>query len=355
MALSPYDQSIYDAGFKYIPQSQYLLNPFQIPQGEESEGNVAPGLPAIYQAQGGGGGGSYTGGVNDLIQNYTLDTRNQYFGNQPTPLVDDLYQSKLDKTFLGMPSYQQQQLTGPDLGEYIGTDTDVPLEPTTAGKIQSTLGNIGNTVSGIMSKVRGFGPVSMILGSMDKFDTLSPVDQEFVKMNMGYTGPTVFGENASGLSKDPYGINTRSAFGNYADYVRDQVSQYEDIEEDDFDKLSKFRQTKVNFYRNKMKQLELLEKQMAEKRAAEEAAKDKAIVDQLGITSADVASTTTQGGGGGIADPGYGPGGGLDASKMGGGSRQARSGGQKAGGTGRTDGGWGWADGGIVDLVDIYD
>ena len=57
MALSPYDQSIYDAGFKYVPQSQYLLNPFQIPQGEESEGNVAPGLPAIYQAQNVGGGG----------------------------------------------------------------------------------------------------------------------------------------------------------------------------------------------------------------------------------------------------------------------------------------------------------
>jgi hypothetical protein len=33
MALNPYDQSVYDAGYKYIPQSQYLLNPFQIPQG----------------------------------------------------------------------------------------------------------------------------------------------------------------------------------------------------------------------------------------------------------------------------------------------------------------------------------
>ena len=339
MALSPYDQSIYDAGFKYIPQSQYLLNPFQIPQGEESEGNVAPGLPAIYQAQGGGGGGSYTGGVNDLIQNYTLDTRNQYFGNQPTPLVDDLYQSKLDKTFLGMPSYQQQQLTGPDLGEYIGTDTDVPLEPTTAGKIQSTLGNIGNTVSGIMSKVRGFGPVSMILGSMDKFDTLSPVDQEFVKMNMGYTGPTVFGENASGLSKDPYGINTRSAFGNYADYVRDQVSKYEDIEETEFDKLSKFRQTKVNFYRNKMKQLELLEKQMAEKKAAEEAAKEAAQRAEVQRMQAENKASGT---------------GGYQSSWGGGGGAGGDGGGFMDGSGTAADMG-SFARGGKVDLVDIYD
>ena len=90
--------------------------------------------------------------------------RNQYFRNQPTPLVDDLYQSKLDKTFMGFPSYREQQLTGPDLGEYIGTDTDVPLELTTAGKIQSGLGNIKDTASGIMSNFKGFGPVSMALG-----------------------------------------------------------------------------------------------------------------------------------------------------------------------------------------------
>ena len=185
MALSPYDQQVYDAGFKYVPQSQYLLNPFQIPQGEESEGNVAPGLPAIYQAQSGGGGGSYSGGVNDLIKNFDIDRRNRYFDKQPTPLVDGLYQSKLDKTFLGMPSYQQQQLTGPDLGEYIGTDTDVPLELTRAGKIQSGLGSFRDNVGKFMGRVAGFGPVSAVLNSMDRFNTLSPADQQFIEMNMG--------------------------------------------------------------------------------------------------------------------------------------------------------------------------
>jgi len=41
---------------------------------------------------------------------------------------------------------------------------------------------------------------------------------------------------------------------------------------------------------------------------------------------------------------------GAAASRMGGGSRQAKSGSQKAGGSGRTDKGWGWADGGIISL-----
>jgi hypothetical protein len=36
--------------------------------------------------------------------------------------------------------------------------------------------------------------ISMLLGG-DKFDTLSELDQQFIKENMGYRGPTVFGEN----------------------------------------------------------------------------------------------------------------------------------------------------------------
>ena len=109
-------------------------------------------------------------------------------------------------------------------------------------------------------------------------------------------------------------------------------------------------------------QLAKLKKAEAEKKvntanalkiAEENIKKEKDFVtQQLGVTADNVASTTKQGGGGGIADSGYGRGGGLDASKMGGGSRQAKSGGQKAGGTGRTDGGWGWADGGRVYLYD---
>ena len=53
----------------------------------------------------------------------------------------------------------------------------------------------------------------------DKYGELPRADQAFIASRMGYTGPTVFGENNSGLSKDPFGLNTRSAFGNYAERV----------------------------------------------------------------------------------------------------------------------------------------
>lgn len=71
MVLSPYDQQVYDAGFKYVPQSQYLLNPFQIPQAEETaDARVSSGLPAIYQAQGGNGFNPYNTNMSNIRQDY---------------------------------------------------------------------------------------------------------------------------------------------------------------------------------------------------------------------------------------------------------------------------------------------
>ena len=224
MALSPYDQSIYDAGFKYVPQSQYLLNPFQIPQGEESEGNVALGLPAIYQAQGGGGGGGALQASDINYGDFSRAGFDAYANRQPSPLVDDLYQSKINQNFLGFPSYQQQELTGPDMGEYIGTGTDVPLELTRAGQIQKSLQGFGQGIQSLGKTIGGLSPVSAILSRMDKFDTLPALDQQFIEQNMGYRGPTVFGENTAGGYVDPFGVNVRSAFGNYAEKVRDEYS-----------------------------------------------------------------------------------------------------------------------------------
>ena len=63
------------------------------------------------------------------------------------------------------------------------------------------------------------GILGTLIGKVDKYGELPRADQAFIASRMGYTGPTVFGENNSGLSKDPFGLNTRSAFGNYAERV----------------------------------------------------------------------------------------------------------------------------------------
>ena len=104
MALSPYDQSVYDAGFKYIPQSRYLLNPFQIPQGEEAEGNVAPGLPAIYQAQGGDGFNPYNTDMSNIRQDYNAfpsrqagEIYSKTFNPGPNPYATSMYGGSLPR------------------------------------------------------------------------------------------------------------------------------------------------------------------------------------------------------------------------------------------------------------------
>jgi hypothetical protein len=51
------DQEIRDAGFKYIPQQQYLLNPFQLPENQEPV--VNQGIVNTNAFTGGGGGGGF--------------------------------------------------------------------------------------------------------------------------------------------------------------------------------------------------------------------------------------------------------------------------------------------------------
>ena len=253
------DQNIYSGGDRFITQEPFRLGaPIQknISFSSPSTSGITGLSTAMNMGSGGSGGNAmFTGGVNDLITDYNQTTKDRYFRTQDTPLVDGLYQSKLDKNFMGFPSYREQELTGPDLGEYIASNTDVPLELTTAGKIQQGLGSFKDKVGGAIGALSGFGPISMALNSMDRFNDLSAVDREFINMNMGYTGPTVFGDNNSGLSKDIYGINTRSALGNYADYVSDYKTDYT---KEELEKMSKFRRQKIGFYQAKQKELQAI-------------------------------------------------------------------------------------------------
>ena len=72
--------------------------------------------------------------------------------------------------------------------------------------------------------------VGSLIGKMlpDKYYDMSLGDQVFTQAMMGYTGPTVFGENTSGLQKDPFGLNVRSGFGNYAEAVGENFNQLRD-------------------------------------------------------------------------------------------------------------------------------
>ena len=215
--LSAYDQSIYDQGYKYIPQSKYLLNPFQIPQGDENE--VPTGIATTYQAQSGGGGGGmgYTGGITGLTTDFqkAVDARTQR--------LEDAYDNPSTAKIFGMPAFKQD-VNPADAGFYVAEDMRIPQQRTMLGKMFQPQSPQEIMEQGYTPRTN-IGILSAILGKADKFGTLPRADQAFITSQMGYTGPTVFGDNQSGLSKDPFGLNTRSAFGNYAERVGTEVDK----------------------------------------------------------------------------------------------------------------------------------
>ena len=158
MALSPYDQSIYDAGYKYIPQSQYLLNPFQIPQGTENE--VPAGIPTVYQPRpmisGGGDGGQNMLGP---------DTRG-YMGNYQGMNFNDMYSytpQGITIEDLSKPSNigDFAVTTAPDLPNQSGYISPAPeiFEPQQQNMLSRAFGktlDLGKTIgSGIISLATG--------------------------------------------------------------------------------------------------------------------------------------------------------------------------------------------------------
>ena len=267
--MSPYDKQVYDAGFKYVPRSEFLLNPFQIPQGGGADASKPDfGLPTLNVGGGGGGGAAYTGGITGLTTDFqkAIDARTQR--------LEDAYNNPSTAKIFGMPAFRQD-VNPADAGFYVAEDMRIPQQRTMLGKMFQPQSPQEIMEQGYTPRT-DIGILSNILGKFDKFGTLPRADQAFITSQMGYTGPTVFGDNQSGLSKDPYGINTRSLFGNYADYVDDFVSKYEDMEEEDFDKLSDFRKTKIGFYRQKQKELQQIREQKAKEEAAAAAAQEAA-------------------------------------------------------------------------------
>ena len=118
MALSPYDQSVYDAGYKYIPQSKFLLDPFRIPTGNENE--VPTGIATTYQAQnmGGGGGGGGSNPFNPDMNQIRTDFRPDYdfrryseYGFNPSTM-DRKQMDMNQEYFYDRPSAMQQKIGG---------------------------------------------------------------------------------------------------------------------------------------------------------------------------------------------------------------------------------------------------
>ena len=222
--MSPYDKQVYDAGFKYVPKSEFLLNPFQIPQGGGgggATGPVQPGLPSINISGGGGGGAAYTGGIRGLTTDFqkAVDARTQR--------LEDAYDNPSTAKIFGLPAFRQD-VNPADAGFYVADpDLRIPQQRTMLGKMFQPQSPQEIMEQGYTPRTN-IGILSNILGKFDKFGTLPRADQAFITSQMGYSGPTVFGNQGNLDNKDPFGLNVRSGFGNYAERVGVEVDKLSD-------------------------------------------------------------------------------------------------------------------------------
>ena len=186
------DQDIYAGGDHFIPQQQYRLNYTPSQSLASTVGNTGGvtgtnvAQPFIWPPQGEGG----DGGSN-------LNALGAYTGRTYNP--DNLITNR------GLS------------GEYIqGTEPEPGIIDKFGSKIaQGITKFLPDMAGGFLSAGMG------VLSRMDKFNTLSPVDQEFIKRQMANQEQSVHGGNLA--NQDKYGYNKRSFLGNYANVIDKRV------------------------------------------------------------------------------------------------------------------------------------
>ena len=243
---NPVDQAIYSAGDFFIPQERFRAAPYSASTPTAPDSPSAAGISAVYRPQD-RGVNPFTGGISDLTTSFqtAVDNRQDRLRSLNMPLEqkgvrgDDIIMERLAP--IGAPE---------DL--YEGSIEGIPITiPGASGIYQPGAKNtIGRKIADTFYSIPGFnkpqtaemimqegytgssggpGILGMMLGSIDKYGSLPRPDQAFIAANMGYTGPTVFGENTGGGSKDPFGLNVRSAFGNYAERVGTEATKLGDL------------------------------------------------------------------------------------------------------------------------------
>ena len=211
--------------YTQTPNRIYDLYQYYLGGGANQPGTGAqtpPGYQSPIPGSGGGGIGALQ--VGSPMMNPQTFYKQGYDAflkrTQPELFAKD--------TFFGFPT-QRQDVNPVDAGAYLAAGMSIPQTQTMAGKLQSGVNKTKEGLASILNKVKGIGPITGILGAMDRFSTLPQLDQQFIERAMGYRGPTVFGENTGGGYVDPFGLNVRSGFGNYAERVTKEANKMTDL------------------------------------------------------------------------------------------------------------------------------
>ena len=276
------DQNIYK-DFKFVPQEKYRTG-FTAPTPSEQKIEQTFGIPSTNSFTNSGGNNSYSGPTSNLINNFNQDTSlyNAKVNEQNRPLAEAQFPSfkgartsDLNGDPYGLPDMKgfsanemynkaaAAKAAGQNtMGMFTGNMNADEAMKYADNRIQDhkmryATGQLGpsyiaaekptmsrrfsdfvydkipginrkQSFEDIMTKGYQEPDIGIPLGitsllsrlGINTFSKLPQSDQAFITSQKGYKGPTVFGENTTGLDVDPYGLNVESLFGNYSEAVK---------------------------------------------------------------------------------------------------------------------------------------
>jgi hypothetical protein len=152
--------------------------------------------------------------VNAPQFSFTDYLKGNYDLNQNIP-SKDIAKTTNPYDFSEVDAQTIDEITAPQVSPFLG-NADYQGDPNAIQREpQGLFSRVVEGGKNFLGAAKDFMPnfgIMGLLSNMDQFDTLSPDDQAFILEQSGGNRP----------SKDRYGINRRSAFGNYAQYVRDK-------------------------------------------------------------------------------------------------------------------------------------
>ena len=150
--LSAYDRKVIDAGYKFIPQTQYLLNPFQIPTipvTSDSDTEIPLQAPTgIRSLSQGGDGLASLGPQNNAAflgnyQNIDFDKRYSFNQNQNQNQIDDEIDDEIPGfNFIDAPTSLMSRIQNPQDKAKSGIMKGLSLGKTAIGGLASLASRI---------------------------------------------------------------------------------------------------------------------------------------------------------------------------------------------------------------------
>ena len=257
------DKEIYEQ-YQFIPQEKYLSTPFQLPEPPGAEPpESGSGISTLPVYMGGGSGGAPADVSNLLFDYQNAINKRQRLLENPGTFAQKIYD-------MGFPKQRSVEQMMRDAGEYnrgiMASRPDSPLNqkimdyikanPTKKFSVDPDFGEMsfGKQLNKYTDdEFREANPELFVQQGMfeDPLDVRTQLpfgatgilqavlpdsyyskmtmpQQIYTQSQMGYTGPTIFGENNTGLPKDVFGRNVRSAFGNYAEKQQKDIDKLDD-------------------------------------------------------------------------------------------------------------------------------